>query len=359
MKRSILVATSCLLLATSSLADARTALTGPTTFYIDALPSYSCPGANCAYGIGSDTNDGLTPQTPWATFEHMKQVLASQIDAGGQFITIVLMSAPASTCSQSGGCATKFYFQHLVIPPVVGQIPGRTLNNCTSPNFIIGTGTPAVSVISSDPANHVGAFIQPPAVPAGQPTQAAISIMKGADAYISGFGVESSVTNADIIDAFGDLVIGQLLFGGAGQNVQIAQGPHAWTLINGPLYINGGGTSFAQIGPQARMDFNTNGLPQCPVSVTFNYPINYPSGFVNMDDGGTAFFPGISFTNKNLVTGPQAVLAGSGDLVLKATGVPPDPNYLPGSSGIQFTPNFLPTGAGGTYQQAPTAVTIR
>lgn len=332
--RATIVSITCLICCASlsGAAAARTQMTGPMTFYIDALPSYPCPAPSwqCEYGIGDDANDGLSQATPWATFEHAMGVLQAQYDFAGQKPKLVVMAAPAAGCVMPN-CRVKYYLQNLVVPPFVGQESGVLLNNCSTVNFRIGSGIPALQVESSDPTNPIGAFIQPPAPPAGQPTRAAITILPGASAQLDGLAVDTQASNSDGIDLFGSAVIKRFLWGGVGVggSVHMAVGPSTWVLFDGPGIVYGGAYAWVSVSPGGRFDVNNNGASTCPVTLTFAAPVNFVVAFAEAYDGGAAFLYQMNFVNKNLVTGRKAHLVGGAHMIVNGLGAP-DLDYLPG-----------------------------
>lgn len=105
-------------------AGSRIRLSSPTTFYVSTS--------------GSDSNNGLSPSTPWATFGHAMAVLTGQYDFGGQAVTLQAVAGHANFTTPlfispwtGGGSLTydggggQIHVTNANAITTVGLVPGR------------------------------------------------------------------------------------------------------------------------------------------------------------------------------------------------------------------------------------------
>lgn len=253
---------------------------------------------------GSDSNNGLSSGTAWATLQHAYNAIQQNYDLNGFTATI----------NVAAGTYVGVHMRN----PIVGQ---------NGPGFLEWAGVGATSIINAD-SSGVGAFYG----------------SMGAQAYIHGFKVQNS-NNSSVDFAptgwgiYADtsyFVVNNITFGGCGQT-QLYAANHATIGVTGAsstFAVTGNATAFCAAEISAYI-----GIPDS--IVTFSNPVTYSSAVMLATLGGTLDIHGITYVNGSNVSGCRFVSDIFGAVTTQTNVTTTIPGTIAGS--------LNPSGAGAYY----------
>lgn len=312
-------------------------------FPVSAIGSRSSLATNTNFFIsvtGSNSNDGLTPATAWATLQHAMLVIAFSIDIAG--VTITNNIGPGTFV----GVGQRTTVGGGVIGWIGAGSSLTTIINGPS-DGLLNSGEPFSFYLSSD-----------------------------TNFFINKIKIAPTVAVVAVLDIFATVVVNMHdISGGPSVDIvvdctNVGNNPVWWidaagaTVVDtGVTYIGGGGSILAVFEIESNAIYTLQGSPSVSGSLTVN------QAFAEADTGGTIV------VISNPVTGPGVVgpryLALSGAVIAgTAAAGSMGPNFFPGTvagtadpsasydgymgaisgSGLPTTTNFPDPGTGGLYK---------
>ncbi len=308
---------------------------------------------------GSDSNDGLSAITPWATLRHAINVI-NNIDWSGGFVPTVQFAAGTYTATNQGFNPASFSYGTLSISPLRGHLGASIFlvgDNTTPSNvvFDMTTSTWQFALLSNAQINPRGIHFKCDNLIFA--TQSA-----NANLQLVGFGGVGGQTALEIETVAGSSGFVPVLFGtvrpgGSLQTVDVAGA----TLFSSFCGITISGTSNAgdfqafasAVGGGSTLDFglcNFDITTTLTVGLAFLYLVQYASGF---------FVPLILTGNAN-ISGPGALLLNSSSFntigpptsfptghTIQPASIDHSSSWKSGNSTQPYTQILFPTHAGG------------
>jgi len=267
----------------------KTRLTNSTTFYISTT--------------GSDSADGKTPATAWATLQHGWDTVKNEYDIWGQQVVFQLADGTYTSGLQAAGNLTGDYSAQQV-------------------------------TIRGNVANPGAVVIQPTG------TNPSFSATWGAMYAIEGLKMDHHNTTSDMVmvGQYATIAIGHVEFGynfNPWNDITAAFLAHV--MIYADYTISGGGQTHMDIANDSSLVFPTNCNAGLFTVTILNNP-NFPAGFIYVASNAQAHVQAITWNGT--VQGPRFVVEGNG-IIDTCTN---DLNYLPGNapgiirSGGQYLP---------------------
>ncbi len=283
---------------------------------------------------GSDTTGDGSAAHPWATPQHAADELYDDYDLGCKYkATIQLAVAPPGSYNFYPGL----------------NISGRLIGQCgtlrpltTSPSlppFVVGKYLPFTLQGDTTGTNPLGAFINPGN--GGRPGGACISLSDGAALRVVGIACDTTSAGQDGFDIFNSFMdMSNVWFGNAGYpgttySNHVSVGFGGTLLITGPYGMSGSALAHINGAANSTVDFENNGDPSAPITVTINGALSFPAGFVLMDTASVLYAQIVHFSITGSVTGPTATVlrnavveTGSGGTTAHSCNA----NYFPGNA---------------------------
>lgn len=286
---------------------ARTQLSGPVTYYVSNTAGAPCGTFTCA--LGSDSNNGLNPTTPFLTIQEAWNTIAYTLDLNGFNVTVQIADGTYT--------ATPRVLQMGEGPPGVFQATSIAFQGNASNNM-------NVSLSGSTAAINCG-------VQGKGSTQVTFRNMH----------LQSSGGN-DLNAAGCILIVNNIDFGTAGG----AQGAQVYAFHGGFITTEGSANYTVSGGAYVHALAQTNSTVALHASqVTFTNSPAFSGATVIAEYNADVFFGGITFVNGGTVTGVRFVAQTNGYIDVGGTG---NLTQIPGSSpGITATGGQYDTVANG------------
>jgi hypothetical protein len=273
-----------------TVAQARTVLTSPITFYIapascNTSQGYWPDNRATVTACGNDASIVGSQGAPFATPQHAADWVMQNYDVNCQAVSFQLAAA--------------FAGDPQYVYPKGYNVSGRFVGQCGSfpPLYLNATGAyiighPAPVMLAGDINNVTGAFIYP-----SPGNGSGITLTEGASLRAQGLTIDTSNTflsgvtpYQDCIDVMANsfLDVSYIWFGNAGQGAAGSQlhfgvAFQSTLLISGPTWISGSAYSHYQVGQQSTVYYNNNGDPSHQLNVTIMGTPSFPQGWAYAD----------------------------------------------------------------------------
>lgn len=308
----------------------RTFATADVTINVDSDPAIGTDQPGC----------GIFPAAPCATPQYAADILYSDYDFRCRYKPTVQLS-----CAPSG--QQKYYAGLNISGRLAGQCGSLKplVTTATTPPFVIGKYIPFT--LRGDPNNPLGCFINPGRE--GRPGGACISL-DGAALKVEGVACDTALAAQDGFDVYNGshMDMSHVWFGNAGYpgttySNHVSCAFASVLTITGDYGFSGSGWFHINNGPGCTVDYENNGDPGVPITVTI---LNNPSfsGGIFLIDNTTTYAAGVVWNGT--AQGTKAVILRNGVLWTNTGGASTAANscnqtYLPGTLPVRLEDNSV------------------